>query len=468
MQPKSISQLIKDAIISAWSTENEPLKFNKIVEHLLKKGVIRSDKNHASVSRWLGKLESEKVLEKIEEGYKLNLKPKEYILFDYLNELRQKYKGRYYLSDIGGSLWKGAVLAMLGFPQEGAKDIETWLATEILSIRIGELFMALERLRNTILQRKAGLPIPMPDDVDREVFFAFLDKSIGEEGTTDELVKRYRKQLMKYYDISYKMFSTAFYASWAHNYFDKPKPKASFFLEHLSETTSDLDEVRQHTDSLKQGLAAEGFIVDNHNLEGPDGLLSKLESVSKKIFGEKPDYVSEDLDLESKLETAVLVKTAEKIKEIDIDFDDFAVILTRHPATMSRYYTAEHVLYDAMKWATEEPSEDGISKGVFRQAWLREKAESKTPEVMISNYLFNNAHFNPDDYRDLRGKPWVVKELSKHADFDKIVSKYERKLKTKLRKQHNLEETVRGETKGKKPIDLNEELETSGFRQESY
>jgi hypothetical protein len=62
--------------------------------------------------------------------------------------------------------------------------------------------------------------------------------------------------------------------------------------------------------------------------------------------------------------------------------EDFAVILTRHPATISRYYTPEHILYDAMEWA-RRPPEDKLSKRLWHEVHEREK----TFEGMVAERL---------------------------------------------------------------------------------
>jgi arginine repressor len=96
MRVNLANQAIRDALFSAWSSGDEILKFCEIVKYLNEKGIINR-KNKMTVSRWLKKLETEKVIEKVSlkggkrQGYKLKLKPSEYHLFDYLNELRKKF-----------------------------------------------------------------------------------------------------------------------------------------------------------------------------------------------------------------------------------------------------------------------------------------------------------------------------------------------------------------------------------------
>lgn len=431
---------VRDAIVAAWPSSDDELQFNDIVKHLHRKGIISSELQHATVSRWLKKLiENEKILEKTKTGYKLKLKPGEFQLFDYLNDLRKKYEGHYYSGEVGGWFWKNAAIAILGFSDEDPRNYDEAIALQMLLVRLGELFGALESLRNLIVERRAGLPMPMTDVVDREVFFALLQKSVSDEGTTDELVNKYRNRLR--------------YSNIAEKYFPKEKPRSP--LEEGPFDAHDIRQVLHDIRPYREWLRSEGLNIDKHDLEGPTGLIRKFEEVSTRVWSGKADYTSDDLDLESRLQTAILVKAAEAIKAMNsqFDFDDLAVVLTRHPSTMAPYYTAEHVLYDAMKWAIEEPTEDW-----FRGLWLQLKERLKTREAMIADYLVSNARFSVEEYRKLRAKPWL-RDLAKHADLDKILMIYEKKHRERTREQERFMKAVECDTKGMKSIDINKAVD---------
>jgi hypothetical protein len=175
---------------------------------------------------------------------------------------------------------------------------------------------------------------------------------------------------------------------------------------------------------------------------------------------EEGKYKAEEVDTESQLRVAILIKVAEKIRKMNIDLDDFAIILARHPFTMDRYNSAEHSLYDAMKWVSEGPPKDALLKRV----WLREKRECETNEAMIASRLLTSAHFGVKEYRSLQSKPWVLKELNKIASLEDILRIYERKLKQKLLKQKLFLDDIRKETKGTVPINLNEEFDKDNFQ----
>jgi len=106
-----------------------------------------------------------------------------------------------------------------------------------------------------------------------------------------------------------------------------------------------------------------------------------------------------------------------------------------------------------MKWATEEP-EDWL-----KHAWLREWRNEESFEGVVAQYLIDTAHFNLDRYEALRYKPWVLKELSRHSSFDKIIKLYSDKIEKKFRERKKFLEQVERENRGKEPIDLNRVIE---------
>jgi hypothetical protein len=97
---------------------------------------------------------------------------------------------------------------------------------------------------------------------------------------------------------------------------------------------------------------------------------------------------------------------------------------------MSSYYTPEHVSYNAMEWAKGPPQEEFL-----KDLWLRQYRQGKNFEGMVAEHLAEMRHFSVRQYDNLRSKPWVVRELSKYGNFDKIIEIYSRrKLKGRKRK----------------------------------
>jgi hypothetical protein len=321
---------------------------------------------------------------------------------------------------------------------------------------MGEIYAAIESLRNVIIQRYAGLDAPMDEIVDREVFFAILKKNIEEEGTTEELVTKYRPQLEKIHEIPHDWSHDSPYKKVVTNYF-KAKDNKLMFIQQLYTDIWYLKQIFYNIEGYKKDLKIDGFNVDKHELNSPQGLLSRYKALVERM--EEGKYKAEEVDTESQLHVAVLIKVAEKIKEMNIDLDDFAIILARHPFTIDRYNSAEYTLYDAVKWVSEGPPKDALLNSV----WLRERQECKTNEAMIASRLLTNTHFGIEEYRSLRSKPWVVKELSKIANFDDVLRIYKRRLNQKFRRKKRFIDDIRKETKGTKPIDLNEELGKEDF-----
>ncbi len=415
MRPSKIDDVTKrDAFLSAWSSEDQTLSFMDLVRHSHKQDLIFSEKQHSMVSLWLRKLQQEKAVRKTRDGYQLILKPDEYRLFNNLNVLRKKYETSIFRGEVGGSIWKSCALSILGLPKEPLKDKDVRIAFNILLVRLGAIFSALEKLRNVLAKRAAGLPTAIDRNVDREVFFALLNKNIGQTGTTEELVQRYMERLAGL--LEYREY---FGMRWSRTCENRSVMIRN--LQELSMDTQHLKQVCHNIRKYKNQLKKEGFHVDKHQLEGPYGLVARY----KTLRGRAPSPLRSDKedDEKSKLSLAILIKVAENLKKLNVDLDDFAIVLSHHPVTMPYFFTAEHVLYDAMKWATEEPTDEWL-----RTEWVQQKKMHENVEAVIAQYLIDRAYFSVEDYSQLRSRPWILKKLAKNADFEKILQIYGEKL----------------------------------------
>jgi hypothetical protein len=135
-------------------------------------------------------------------------------------------------------------------------------------------------------------------------------------------------------------------------------------------------------------------------------------------------YTQEESELEANYRTAILTKVAEAIRALETSLEDFAVILTRHPATMNQYFTPEHILYEAMEWARAPPKDEFL-----RNLWQEALNEEKTFEGMVAERISNYRSINTKTLAELRSRPWVQRELSKLGNFDTILKLYTRKIK---------------------------------------
>lgn len=415
-----------DAILSVWKPEDECLTYTQIKQRVVEKGLI-SETNDRSLSRWLGNLVEDGLLRKTEEGYFLETKPKAYQVFDYLNELRQKYPDYIYEGEVGGWISHICALTYLNFDEILIHQMDEKMAFDVISTRIGELFEALYLLRNDLLKRRSGLSkLKLSDWVVREAFFGFLVKSIGEHHATEEITEKYLQNLGR---IESKMFNHI----WAEN-----KPKDDYdYINHLGQDFF-FEHVEEDPQSYKKYLKAESLKIDKYSIEELiDKYIKIQKSIEKKYESGKLDnseemrgysLTEEESDLENTYRTAILVKVAEAMKALKTNTEDFAVIITRHPATMNQYYTPEHILYETMEWAREPPKEE-----VLRKWWHESMKEEKTFESMVAERLSHYNNLNKEIIESLRSKPWVRNELSKLGSFDEILRLYVKKRKRYLR-----------------------------------
>jgi hypothetical protein len=413
-----------DAILSAWKDEGEVLRYKRIKQFLVQKGIIK-ETNDRSPSRWLKNLVKMGLLEKTEKGYALKKRPKVYQVFDYLNELRQKYGNHIYEGEIGGFISHLCALTYLNFNEALIQTEEEQIAFNTLSIRIGELFWALYELRNAILKRRCGLAqLKLPDTVIREVFFGILNRSIGEHRSTEEIVKKYSRHLMQ---ISKKDFDLI----WKSN-FCQGESFTDFLLDELI-----LDEIEKDIRGYKKDLKEKASInLDKYTI---DELVEKFIQINnwikKKHEKEMKEHHSffftkEESELESNYRTAILTKVAERINALKTNTEDFAVVITRHPATMNEYYTPEHILKETIEWA-RKPPEDTWGKCIWQEIHEKEK----TFEGMVAEQLITFGRFDVRTYAKMRNLPWVKREMSKYGDFNTILKLYSKKRKEYFRRR---------------------------------
>lgn len=421
-----------DVIVSAWQEEGEVLSYSQIKDYLVRRGII-SETNDRSPSRWLKRLVESGVLKKTDSGYALEAKPKAYQTFDYLHEIRQKYGRHIYEGEIG--TWISHVCAMtyLNFEEDFFQELYEKAALETISIRLGELFWALFELRNYGIRKQSGWKrIELPDTVIREVFFAMLTESIGAHRSTDEIRRRFltmlgsrqRSQFQKLWkkhklnrkERSYHFLLSDFFLA------DTLPENISSFKRKLKKT-SKIDIDNYTTDELVQKLIdINEWIERNHEQE-----------MQTKHDGELTGYAftQEESELEASYRMAIMAKIAEKVKELGTDMEDFAIVLTRHPATMNQYCTPEHILYEAMEWARKPPDDEALSR-LWHEVYEREK----TFEGMVADHLVTMGGRDIQVYEALKSKPWVRMELAKHGSLDKILEIYSKKRKRNHRQRH--------------------------------
>ena len=426
-------------ILTAWKSEGEILRYKRIKQFAVNKGII-SETNDRSLSRWLRKLVQEDLLEKTEKGYALKTKPKVYQVFDYLDELRRNSADQIYDGEIGGMISHICALTYLSFDEKLIRTKEERIAFDTISVRIGELFWALYKLRNTLLKRNCGLPqLKLPEGVVRETFLGMLVESVGKRHATEELVNNYSNQLIP---ARKKIFDYLW---------DINRRRSEVNDETFLEPDLFFGKIEKNPESYKKELKKRASIdLDKYSAEE---LLEKLartrDWIRKNHEKEMKEqhcfsYTREESELESNYHKAVLAKVAEGIKARHSTTEDFAIVVTRHPATLDDYYTPEHILREAIEWA-KKPPEDDWGKSIWKEYW----DDEKTFEGMVAERLALFGWHHPvDTYARVRLAPWIERELKGVGDFNTILRLYSQKRKLKLKEERAIRSRFLSEISG--------------------
>ncbi|MCW4004772.1 MAG: hypothetical protein NWE95_12760 [Candidatus Bathyarchaeota archaeon] len=414
-----------DAIVSAWQKEGEVLAYSQIKKYLVSKEIITKT-NDRSLSRWLRKLVGEGILEKTSEGYALVTKPNEYHVFDYLNDLRQKFNKNIYEGEVGEFFSHISALTYLNFDETLVRNSDEKISMNILTVRLAELFSALFYLRNTIIKRRCGLEhLSLPVDVLQETIVGLALRDMHRKDVKD-IIKEYTRSLDA---ESKKTINQLWLANKRQsNNIDNELGDDIFFdilTENVEENKKYLKTVAHlDIDKYDIGQLKDKYVKIERNIQEKH----KKELEENNGFS----YSKEESELEHTYRMAILTQVVMAVQALETNLEDFAVILTRHPATMNQYYTPEHIFYEAMTWAIKEP-EDKLGKEIWRE--MRE--EEKSYESMVAEKLMHSARLPPQDYDKLRILPWVKMQLPKYGSFDIILKRYTEKWKKYYRKTKN-------------------------------
>jgi hypothetical protein len=431
MQPK-----IRDAIISTWQSPEEKIEYGQIKKTLVNRRLIK-ETNDTSLTRWLKQLENDGVIKKLGKGhYALELHPKKYQVFDYLNELREKYGQYIWDGEVGTWISHICAATYINFDVTLLKKEDEYEAFSIISTRIGELFAALYYLRNAILERRGGLnELSLPDEVLREAFFGYLKMSINNTDT-EELVAQKGKLLRDMWKRAFDQLYEKNKWSVANSVIENILIDQSFLEDILSDIEGYKRDLKKRSlfdvDKFNEKELMDRYLKLDKTIQGHIDSISDNEE-SNQIIGFK--YSEKESETECTLRTAILIKVAETIQALNTNLEDFAVILTRHPSTMNRYYTPEHVLYDAMEWAKQPPNDETLNK-LWQEAFKREGGF----EGMVASQLADRK-FTLQQYKELRTKPFVLRELSKYGSFDRILSLYNRKIQSHRNRRQKMDST---------------------------
>jgi hypothetical protein len=170
-----LSQNVIDALATLWhGRESDPLTFMQIHKWLVKRGIVKSEKQKASTVRILEKAKKQELVKHEGNQYFIDVVPEEFRVFDYLQRLRNKAKTSRFT--IGSTFCTTCELYLLGMPESALKypDIENML--QVLGVRISKLYQAFRVLAEEA-KRRETLPNTnhyIPYDAARELLLELI------------------------------------------------------------------------------------------------------------------------------------------------------------------------------------------------------------------------------------------------------------------------------------------------------
>ena len=181
-----LSQKVKDALLSLWINQEDPLTFMQIHKGLVRKLIVK-EKHKAATNRILKKAQ-EQGLVKHESGsreYLITIVPEEFRVFDYLQRLRQKTVTTRF--QVGGSFWSLCQLYLVGMPQSSLENPDLQNMLQVLGVRISRLYEAFRALAQEA-KRRQTLPNTshhIPYDAARELLLELIPYYLGSKAGCD-------------------------------------------------------------------------------------------------------------------------------------------------------------------------------------------------------------------------------------------------------------------------------------------
>lgn len=190
-RPSSIFNNIgeKIAVLSLWPDNDTILSFIEIHIGLCEKKIV-TIKNRSKTYKILKRLTREGYIEKVDRGrYKAKVKPDEFRLFEYLNQLRESGEGNdlFFEGSVGGTLWKQNDLYFLGMPSEVMDDDLTKFIFSILSIRLSELYQGSQALAQYLMRERSnpGKQPELPRVLLRQLLLEIIPYYVGSHAGID-------------------------------------------------------------------------------------------------------------------------------------------------------------------------------------------------------------------------------------------------------------------------------------------
>jgi hypothetical protein len=371
------SRVVAAIVESVSLSKNQQLSFKEVHSMLVGRHLTMPT-NQRKTSLYLKRLvEKGVLLQSVPRGpYSLKVNAKDFEMFSYLDWLKDQYGNRGLTRSfgVGGFTWRessGMIVPFVGTPNK----IDEYVLGELEKL-LSSAFSALKDLRNTVLLQGSGFDAGYSQKVMRLCLVASVMNIILQEDISNYGVylclggltgkrrlagKDTNEQIsLKYFnrslDRSMDFWKKVFYDINGESTYDSDENHWVHFARQGKES---IPEVKEMVSRVKEDLKRTGFDVDRVSLSELRASRKELrDAVHKKLLSRKPKstlfsgytYSPKEQEFVSNLETSVGIKWIEAFLQREVDWEDFAVVLSTPPEVMERYNTTLHKLKGTVEY----------------------------------------------------------------------------------------------------------------------
>ncbi len=406
-------QQVDSTILKLWDSDSESwITYGNIAKKSEEVGIPKH-----TVVRALERLVREDRLEKQEEGrtsnYRLRMKPPEFNTFQYLETLKSRTVDRkmVYDWDVGGGITHLARGSLIGFPDVDAFEHNKLAkyALNILLVRVSEIYEAIMDLRDMFLMTSAGVPVPLTDQLVREIVLGeFVRRINHEDRSTGELLqelapflKELEKPMRRLYNQSESVKDDPLSVSGGytslhleHSFHSLIKEKKYLKLEGLDIDKFTLVELAQKVRTAHERTERYTNEAWKKSKVSEDGVLMSIRI---------PEELSHD---EAVVSRAYATKVAELFSAYGLnEMQDMALVVTRNPNTMDTQVTTEHILYDFI---------NGVKD--FSKKEVEGLSQEERAKFLGKKFGSTYCRISADEIDQLREQPWLQKKFGTHVE----------------------------------------------------
>jgi predicted transcriptional regulator len=401
-------------VLSIWEPDNNPLRYNQVVDALAAKGLSPS-----TSKKYIRRMvESGQIIKREQEGVTLYLKveaPKEFDTLTYMSALNTRMRSHGMVNDwdVSGLFSHLAQGLLIGFPTPETIELsqDERKVMSVLSLRLAWLFAALVSLRNDVLYRHLGYSRRLSDLTLREYAIEAYAKMLEDShDDTEEVAARLVYRLGKQEDVVRILKRNRFGR-------ELPHSEGSVSMYWREETL----------DVAAKLMEEVGREIDMKTITIPE-IMKRLRYIEKReracdrrtmarnkdklgmIMLEYPEGLKKEGELWRK---ALSIKLAEALSSMGVlETNEMAIVVTAHPRTMNQTFDDEKLVHEIIMEVVEEFKEEG--KPTDSSEFINEVADSLAPYWPL----------NAEKLRGLALKNWMVTLFGDR--FEQLIAAFEK------------------------------------------